>query len=627
MLAQPIESLLRGAGATLLTDIFLFAIAIVFAGGLFLKYKNLKPSVTAYAPTLLTTIGILGTFAGIVSGLLGFEVENIDESIATLLDGLKTAFLTSIAGMFASLSYKVIVTSGVLTAKDVEQLEGSVDAGDLLIALRDQRETLLSLVDAVGGDRESSLVGQIKLMRSDASDANKLAREELKTISAGITKIEETVSSQKSEFEEFQNRLWIKLQDFADMLSKSATEQVINALKEVISDFNNNLVEQFGDNFKQLNNAVLELVKWQDNYKAQLEEMIKQYQSGLDSISSTEQAVKVISQESKAIPESMNDLKAVMEVNQHQLSELERHLEVFNTIRDRAVEALPSIQETIDASVEGMRTATQIINEGLAKTTDTLTKGLESATETVSKGLADSVSASISNVEQATDILTSGVKDASESLVSGVRESSDNIYKSMNESSDSLKTAIIQGSEEFITGSQRVNESLTSTSDLLKESSEQTRSMFNDMLSDINNDIRDLVEKLKQGNESISSEYKQAAQNLVQGFVEIEQKFATDLKQLTSSVSSEIKTLAEDQAREARTVLQAMSQTADQALQDTNEAVTKQVRALDEATAQQVSTVMNNMGQALAKITGQFSTDYQRLVEAMDKLARSGGGR
>lgn len=61
------------------------------------------------------------------------------------------------------------------------------------------------------------------------------------------------------------------------MLSKSATEQVINALKEVISDFNDNLLEQFGDNFKQLNVAVLELVKWQENYRQQLEQMMVQY--------------------------------------------------------------------------------------------------------------------------------------------------------------------------------------------------------------------------------------------------------------------------------------------------------------------------------------------------------------
>lgn len=45
-------------------------------------------------------LGILGTFTGIIIGLLNFDTESIDTSIPVLLDGLKTAFITSIVGMF-----------------------------------------------------------------------------------------------------------------------------------------------------------------------------------------------------------------------------------------------------------------------------------------------------------------------------------------------------------------------------------------------------------------------------------------------------------------------------------------------------------------------------------------------
>ncbi|MEQ1859196.1 MAG: hypothetical protein ABMA13_04610 [Chthoniobacteraceae bacterium] len=44
-------------------------------------------------------LGILGTFFGIFVGLQAFDAARIQESIPPLLDGLKTAFLTSIAGM------------------------------------------------------------------------------------------------------------------------------------------------------------------------------------------------------------------------------------------------------------------------------------------------------------------------------------------------------------------------------------------------------------------------------------------------------------------------------------------------------------------------------------------------
>ncbi|WP_223823665.1 hypothetical protein [Candidatus Enterovibrio escicola] len=43
-------------------------------------------------------------------------------------------------------------------------------------------------------------------------------------------------------------------------MSESATEQVIEALKQVILDFNHNLTEQFSENFKQLNEADHKLV-------------------------------------------------------------------------------------------------------------------------------------------------------------------------------------------------------------------------------------------------------------------------------------------------------------------------------------------------------------------------------
>ena len=43
-----------------------------------------------------TTLGILGTFIGILIGLIGFDTSNISTSVPELLGGLKTAFITII---------------------------------------------------------------------------------------------------------------------------------------------------------------------------------------------------------------------------------------------------------------------------------------------------------------------------------------------------------------------------------------------------------------------------------------------------------------------------------------------------------------------------------------------------
>lgn len=57
-------------------------------------------------PSLISTLGVIGTFAGITIGLMGFKTgtfEEIAASIPQLLGGLKMAFFTSLLGMVGSL--------------------------------------------------------------------------------------------------------------------------------------------------------------------------------------------------------------------------------------------------------------------------------------------------------------------------------------------------------------------------------------------------------------------------------------------------------------------------------------------------------------------------------------------
>lgn len=54
-------------------------------------------------PSAVSTLGVLGTFFGITLGLLCFNPKDLTTSIPDLLDGLKTAFFTSLAGMVGSL--------------------------------------------------------------------------------------------------------------------------------------------------------------------------------------------------------------------------------------------------------------------------------------------------------------------------------------------------------------------------------------------------------------------------------------------------------------------------------------------------------------------------------------------
>lgn len=136
-------------------------IIVVIILALFIK--SILPNSKRNFKNEIVSLGVLGTFIGIAIGLFHFDVTQLKESMPLLLEGLKTAFVTSGVGIFFSI---------------------------IISILKPKRE---------------------------------------------------------------------------------AKNEMLSALELVVRDFNNNLTEQFGDNFKQLNESVRNMIIWQENYKNQIQ--------------------------------------------------------------------------------------------------------------------------------------------------------------------------------------------------------------------------------------------------------------------------------------------------------------------------------------------------------------------
>lgn len=511
-LNQLLETLLRGLEAGEVTNLFLWLLLGILVFAIVCKWFGWLPRFTAYAPAFLTSLGIFGTFVGIVIGLVDFDPNQIDKSVRDLLEGLKTAFASSIAGLGSGLFFRFLTTTPlfpeseegdedtdipqrILVAlnKQTQLLEATQEAiaGDegssltgqvrllreehrhaheefmdqlwrkfaeqmqlleatqnaiagtgesslsrqvmllredharaheeftdqlwqkfaaqmqLLEAIQnatadDEGSSLIKLVglwrqehkyahqaftnqlwqefakqmklleetqEAIAGGEESSLAGQVRLLREDHKGAH---AEQMKLLEATQEAIagegESSLSGQvkslgeahKNAHEEFTAQLWRKLDEFAEIMSRSATEQVIEALKEVITDFNQNLTEQFGENFKELNDAVKNLVEWQENYRKQLEQLHKLYEKATARIEDIEQAIRGIQQQCALIPQSMSKLEPIIETANRQIAELKQHLTAFAKMRDKATDAIPEISRF---SEEMHKAVTEIIQE------------------------------------------------------------------------------------------------------------------------------------------------------------------------------------------------------------------------------------------------------------------------
>ncbi|MBK6581941.1 MAG: hypothetical protein IPG20_03425 [Gammaproteobacteria bacterium] len=495
-----------------------------------------------YAPGLMTSLGIFGTFVGVVIGLLHFDIrpDAIDGSIATLIEGLKTAFLTSVVGLAGAMIFNFADAVWFDRRRQANVETHTVTPSDIHNALTAQTDVLRSMQKSLAGSEEDSLVGQMKLLKADVKDFER-----------GVQR----------NHDQFQTRLWTELRGFADLLAKSATEQVIEALKQVIVDFNRNLTEQFGENFKALDASVKKLVDWQTEYKDQVEQMGQQYRQSVESLVETKTAVAGIWEECKEIPLAMAELRTVLEVNQHQIQELQRHLEVFGVMRDKAVEAVPTI------------------NAKLEEIGNNLIEGSQRMQIVLLEGATD-FKASVTSTNSAMNEMAHTVSNNAEGLTTLLSDASSTFTNSM---SDSIAR--------------------------MEASSKDVHQGFMTMASEVSGHAENLRKQMS----GVLNEYDTAVNKVMASFGSFGARIEGEVQRNTEAVMLQLSKVVEKG-------LGGVSANIDAAVERTREAINKEFAALEEGRTRELNRVMSDMGSALATITRQFADDYSGLARAMARF-------
>ncbi len=273
-----------------------------------------------YGPEILTTMGIVGCFACIAWALLHFNSNNITASIPSLLDGIKTAFCSSFIGVVGALGIRVRHKFSKNTFHQTGKESAPAPMDDLV-------KEIINLRMSLSGNEEGSLLSQVKMLRQDSNDQQR--------------KLQESFDS------------------FAKHMVENNQKAFIEALQNAIKDFNQNLTEQFGENFKHLNQAVEKLVTWQEQYKDELE-IIKQYQSqfsnnmklAAEAFTTVVEHAKQfadIAQNLKVLLESMDKQKDVLFAQEKALSEL------LSTMKDHIPDFSTNTQKLISEISEGVK--------------------------------------------------------------------------------------------------------------------------------------------------------------------------------------------------------------------------------------------------------------------------------
>lgn len=485
------------------------------------------------APALMTTTGVLGTFYGIFLGLQDFDVTNIDHSVPILLEGMKTAFLTSLIGMAGMLLFKLLQSALARRA----QTAASTTAGDLLEELqatrKDAREDFNRLLGALAGDGDASVSTQLSKLRTGNQDQLELVR----------SMAREDATALREEF-----------RDFAKTMAENNSKALIEALREVIADFNAKITEQFGDNFKHLNEAVGRLLTWQEENMRQLAAMTEQFEQVRQGIEATRESVATIARESATIPPTMTALETAVRAAGLQVEELERHLAAFADLKREAAEAFPAIRENLADLTGSMRDGAQAVNataQGAAATAEAAaellwqsverqTQAHQAAVDELRRALAAQsdtyreIEAEFRRLESVTAQTVEALKNGVEAAVKdGVAA----ITRSVEEQKTEVNTLLKGTSDQFRTSVKDTGDALTGA---VREHNENMRKSFTEFNVGMENSLRSTSEKLGKQIDSLDqqmeTEMKRAIESMGRKLGGISERLAADYQPLTEKL-------------------------------------------------------------------------------------------
>lgn len=354
-----------------INQIFIYLTGGVFAFAVAAHPFRWLPAFTAAVPALLTSIGVLGTFVGIFIGLLDFNVSAIEKSVPLLLEGMKTAFLTSVIGMGTAIAFKAYQT--IIPMRDLPAANSDDPLRVLQAGFAEMKEgmdvansNLRTLKDSISGDANSSLSTLLLKVKNAIEDVDTHAQKQAVTTLNSI--MNDGFKVQIAAFE-----------DFAKTIAENNSKALIEALNDVMRDFNAKINEQFGDNFKQLNEAVGRLLTWQEAYRQQLDQLREQMTVSQVAISESKTALESISTHASTLPPAAEALSKMLTTAQAQIDDLNARLSAFAALKDKAESAMPTLSKMLDDFTKSMTEKTGTLLSAI----ETENKSLRAQSETL----------------------------------------------------------------------------------------------------------------------------------------------------------------------------------------------------------------------------------------------------
>ena len=347
------------------------------------KFKNSDKlvenrRVVEYFPTFISTLGVLGTFFGITMGLMAFDTTDLDKSIPGLLDGLKTAFFTSLAGMIGSM-----ILSAFIGRKQDEKEGGISDinqaAGTICQAVKQMSDLNKSTIEKLASQMEEQEKDR-KAFYSTMGSVMESVKKTQASISESLLSINKSQSAVESEM----HSVVINQRSQNEVLFE-ATGSMINS----IGRLEENSTTQTS-HLAATQKSIVEIAEF-THHIPDLVDLVEGTVGTQEEINTQVQKLKnILDGEVLQIEESMNKTNQLLERKFDEFTELlkKSNTEALVEVID-LVEGMVGTQEEINAQVQKLKNILDgevlQIEKSMNKTNQLLERKFDEFTELLKK--------------------------------------------------------------------------------------------------------------------------------------------------------------------------------------------------------------------------------------------------
>ena len=469
-------------------------------------------------PSIISTMGVLGTFFGITWGLFNFDSNNLNNSIPHLLDGLRTAFTTSLLGMIGS----------VFISKKVNKAYDTVLGGT-----NDINSAAILMASKIG-----DLLTEFKNQTKQQAYYQKQAQQLFTKINDGIDKVNTTVSSPNKSNDEMLKTL--KKVEGAASAIKTATENMsgrsdkIDAASEKMKAAVDSIAQMTGD----VSKTIQQINEKTNNATSSLKAIQKATTSIATSIGKIEETTNKQSKTASKMDAKMDMMMKHTEAiapTQCETEKISKGMERLNaeiTMLNTKNDEMLNKAKEINRAAATIMTSTKMMSERSDK--------IDAATAAMAVAIA-SIAQMTGNMSKTVELINEGTNNAIASLgciqesAASITTSAGNIEETARQQSvtttemNGRMAEIIDHTEAMVSTEGEISERVQALTDKLHGEVVEIEEKMTETNSLLERKFDEFSELLKKNN----------TEALVEGMKRVTEEFQTQMNALISKLVQE----------------------------------------------------------------------------------------